>query len=146
MDCTVRRDITSVFSMSMLWLIEGNEGLSALPVPSTTKSRPPSSDTMTRGFTSRAGVLRPEGRLVFALAVGADNRSENEDCERGADRGVLGTDEPLAATFRRCCWELWCWTSNKAGKERPHGTQWKMSWLYGHRPLTHVAPCNFVAQ
>jgi hypothetical protein len=62
MVCTVRLDTTSVFSMTMEWLIELKEGLSALPVPSTTKSRPPSSDTVTRGSTSGAGVLRSDGR------------------------------------------------------------------------------------
>jgi hypothetical protein len=141
----VRLDFTSVFSITMVWVIEGNEGLSALPVPSTAKLRPPSSDTVTRGSAlgaGLAGVLRPDDRLVDR----ADKRSENGDCERGGDREVLGTGEPLAATFRRCSWPLWWWTSSAAGNERPHGSQWKTSWLYGHRLLTHVAPCNVVAQ
>jgi hypothetical protein len=118
-DCTVRLDSTLVFSMRMVWLIEGNEGPSAVPTPSAAKTRPPSSDTLTRGPSSMVGVLLPDGREV--LEDGADKRSEKGDCER--DRGVLVFGWPLEATLRRCCSFFWCWGNNEAGKERPHGLQ-----------------------
>jgi hypothetical protein len=70
----------------MVCLIAGNEILSAVPIPSATKSTPPSSDTVTRGPTSRVcvfkGVLRPDGPVV---EDGADKRSEKGDADFGIE-------------------------------------------------------------
>jgi hypothetical protein len=68
-----------------------NERLSAVPIPSATKSTPLSSDTVTRGPPSEAGVLVLEGREGDEDR--ADKRSEKGDADfGGGERGVLGIE------------------------------------------------------